>query len=154
MKVAIAGGHGKIGIRLARLLTERGDEVRSLIRDPERADDIRATGAEAVVCDLESGTDARIAEGVGSVDAVVFAAGAGPGSGTERKETVDYGGAVKLIDAAKANGVSRYVMVSSIGADPPPRATTPSVSTCAPRGGLTPSWLPAGWPTRSCGRRG
>ena len=118
MKVAIAGGHGKIGMRLTRLLTERGDKVQSLIRDPGHAEDVRASGAEPVVCDLESATDQQIAEGVGRVDAVVFAAGAGPGSGPERKETMDYGGAVKLIEAARANGIRRYVMVSSIGADP------------------------------------
>jgi nucleoside-diphosphate-sugar epimerase len=118
VRVAIAGGHGKVAIRLARLLGERGDEVRSLIRKPEHSDDVREAGAEPVVCDLESASEDQAAEAAGSVDAVVFAAGAGPGSGTERKWTVDYGGAVKLITAAKANDVRRYVMVSSIGADP------------------------------------
>jgi uncharacterized protein YbjT (DUF2867 family) len=118
MRVAIAGGHGKIALRLANALRERGDRVRSLIRDPAHADDVRATGAEPVVCDLESATVEQVTEGVGSVDAVVFAAGAGPGSGPERKETMDYGGAVKLIEAARAGGIDRYVIVSSIGADP------------------------------------
>jgi cytosine deaminase len=114
MRVAIAGGHGQIALRLARLLSERGDEVRSLIRNPDHADDIRATGAEPVVLDLESASDEQVAEAVGGCDAVVFAAGAGPGSGSERKWTMDYGGAAKLIGA----GVRRYMMVSSMGADP------------------------------------
>ena len=54
---------------------------------------------------------------------MVFAAGAGPGSGPERKRTVDLGGAVKLADAALAVGVRRYVMISSIGADRPDAAS-------------------------------
>jgi nucleoside-diphosphate-sugar epimerase len=118
MRVAIAGGHGQIALRLARLLRERGDGVRSLIRNPDHADDVLATGAEPVVCDLEAASADDVAEAVGGVDAVVFAAGAGPGSGSERKETMDYGGAVKLIDAAKAAGIPRYVIVSSMGANP------------------------------------
>jgi uncharacterized protein YbjT (DUF2867 family) len=105
-------------MHLARLLSEQGDEVRSIIRKPEQADEIRAAGAEPAVCDLESASEAELAEAVGEVDAVVFAAGAGPGSGPERKRTMDHGGAVKLIAAAKLCGIERYVMVSSIGADP------------------------------------
>ena len=118
MSVAIAGGSGQIATRLTRLLRERGDEVRSLIRDPARAERASEAGGEPVVCDLEDATEEQVAEAVGSVDAVVFAAGAGPGSGSDRKLTMDYGGAVKLIAAAKANGIGRYVMISSMGADP------------------------------------
>ena len=118
MSVAIAGGSGQIATRLTRLLRERGDEVRSLIRDPARAERASEAGGEPVVCDLEDATEEQVAEAVGSVDAVVFAAGAGPVSGSDRKLTMDYGGAVKLIAAAKANGIGRYVMISSMGADP------------------------------------
>src|SRR5512133_399659 len=118
MRVAIAGGHGKIALQLTRLLAERGDEVLSLIRNPDHAGDVREAGAEAVVCDLESAGVEEVAEAVDDAHAVVFAAGAGPGSGPERKETMDYGGAVKLIEAAKAKGISRYVMISSMGANP------------------------------------
>ena len=118
MKIVIAGGHGQIALRLERLLSARGDEVAALIRNPDHADDVRATGAEPVVCDLESAPTEEVAAAVEGADAVVFAAGAGPGSGEVRKETMDLGGAVKLIDAAKAKGVPRYVMVSSVGADP------------------------------------
>jgi uncharacterized protein YbjT (DUF2867 family) len=118
MKVAIAGGSGKIAVLLTHVLSDRGDEVRSLIRDPAKADRVREAGGEPVVCDLEKATDAEVAEAINSVDAVVFAAGAGPGSGPDRKVAMDYGGAVKLIAAAKANGIDRYVIVSSMGADP------------------------------------
>jgi nucleoside-diphosphate-sugar epimerase len=118
VRVAIAGGHGKIGQRLIRLLAERGDEIRSLDRKPEYGDELEAIGATPVVCDLETAKEEEVATAVGKVDAIVFSAGAGPGSGSERKWTMDYGGAVKLIEAAKANGIRRYVIVSSYGADP------------------------------------
>jgi uncharacterized protein YbjT (DUF2867 family) len=117
MRIAIAGGHGQIALHLARMLTAGGDEVRSLIRNPDHAGDIEAAGAEPVVCDLENAADEDVAAAVGDAKAVVFAAGAGPGSGPDRKWTMDYGGAVKLIRAAKSNGIDRYVIVSSMGAD-------------------------------------
>jgi uncharacterized protein YbjT (DUF2867 family) len=116
--IAIAGGHGKIALILGRLLAERGDTVRGLIRNPDQADDLRAVGIEPVIADLESESD--IASAIRGADAVVFAAGAGPGSGDARKKTVDLGGAVKLIEAAKAEGVSRYLIVSSMGAEKAP----------------------------------
>jgi uncharacterized protein YbjT (DUF2867 family) len=118
VQIAIAGGHGKIALILARLLSDRGEEVRSLIRKPDHEHDIREAGAEPVLCDLEAVGADELAEAVRGADAVVFAAGAGPGSGPERKETVDYGGAVKLIEAARADGIARYLMISSMGADP------------------------------------
>ena len=118
MLVAIAGGHGQIALRLTRLLHESGHQVSSLIRNPDHADDVRAAGGDPVVCDLEQADEATVTDAVQGADAVVFAAGAGPGSGSERKDTMDYGGAVKLIAAAKAAGARRYVIVSSINADP------------------------------------
>jgi uncharacterized protein YbjT (DUF2867 family) len=120
MDVAIAGGHGQIGRRLARLLMARGDRVRGLIRNPDHSGDVRSDGAEPVVCDLESASVDEVAAAVSGADAVVFAAGAGPGSGAERKLTVDRDGAVKLIEGAQAAGVTRYVIVSSVGAESPP----------------------------------
>jgi uncharacterized protein YbjT (DUF2867 family) len=119
MDVAVAGGHGQIGRRLLQLLAERVDRARGLIRNPDHAADLEAIGAEAVLCDLEA-EDADVAGAIAGAHAVVFSAGAGPGSGPERKQTVDLGGAVKLIDAAKENGIARYVIVSSMGADNPP----------------------------------
>lgn len=118
MEVAIAGGHGRIGLLLGKLLAEGEDAPRGLIRDPAQEDDLHAAGIEPVVCDLEGDDD--VAAAIKGADAVVFAAGAGPGSGPERKWTVDYGGAVRLIEAARAEGVRRYVMVSSMGAGEPP----------------------------------
>jgi uncharacterized protein YbjT (DUF2867 family) len=118
VRVAIAGGHGQIARRLAKSLSQRGDEAVALIRNPDHADDIRRVGAEPVVVDLEHASEDEVAQAIAGSDAVVFAAGAGPGSGPARKETMDYGGAVKLIAAAKQAGVHRYLIVGSMGANP------------------------------------
>ena len=120
MDVLIAGGHGKIARHLLRLLAEQGHHARGLIRNSDHAPDLERIGAVPVLCDLEH-DDPR--PHVGTADAIVFAAGAGPGSGAERKRTVDYGGAVKLIEAAEELGVARYLIVSSMGADDPASAS-------------------------------
>jgi uncharacterized protein YbjT (DUF2867 family) len=100
--------------------SERGDRVRGLIRNEAQSDDLRAVGATPVVVDLEEASAAEIAEAIKGADAVVFAAGAGPGSGAVRKETVDYAAAVKLVEAAQTAGAQRYIIISSMGADDPP----------------------------------
>jgi uncharacterized protein YbjT (DUF2867 family) len=123
MDVVVAGGHGKVGLRLLRRLAERSDRARGLIRNPDHAADLEASGAEPVLSDLEEEDD--LAPHVEGADAIVFAAGAGPGSGPARKQTMDLGGAVKLIDAARAVGIARYVIVSSMGAGNPERASGP-----------------------------
>jgi uncharacterized protein YbjT (DUF2867 family) len=115
MDVVIAGGHGKIGMLLGQLLVDDGHRVRGLVRKAEQAADLEAIGVEPVVFDLEH--DEGLADQIQGADAAVFAAGAGPGSGAERKLTMDRDGAVKLIDACKEAGVNRYVIVSSVGAD-------------------------------------
>jgi uncharacterized protein YbjT (DUF2867 family) len=119
MDVLVAGGHGQIARHLLRLLAGNGHHARGLIRNPDHAPDLERIGAVPVLCDLEH-DDPRPA--LGTAEAIVFAAGAGPGSGPERKRTVDYGGAVKLIEAAEELGVQRYLMVSSMGAGDPESA--------------------------------
>jgi uncharacterized protein YbjT (DUF2867 family) len=120
MDVLVAGGHGQIALHLLRMLAEQGHHARGLIRNPDHAPDLEAVGAVPVLCDLEHDDPEPH---VGTADAIVFAAGAGPGSGAERKRTMDYGGAVKLIAAAEPLGVRRYVMVSSMGAGDPESAS-------------------------------
>jgi uncharacterized protein YbjT (DUF2867 family) len=121
MDVVIAGGHGKIALHLERLLADAGHRVSALIRKRDHDSDVREAGAEPVLCDLEQEDD--LSHYVQGADAVVFAAGAGPGSGLERKRTVDLGGAVKLIEGARRAGVPRYLMISSIGAEDPGAAS-------------------------------
>src|ERR1700741_3056103 len=117
MRVVIAGGHGQIALRLTRLLAGRGDDVVGLVRNPDHVADVRAAGGDAVVIDLENAAAEEVAAAITGADAVVFAAGAGPGSGVARKDTVDRAASVLLADAAQAAGVRRYVQVSSIGLD-------------------------------------
>lgn len=117
MRVVIAGGHGKIALITERLLSARGDSVAGLIRNPDHADEVRVAGAEPIVVDLENTTNGVVSTHLRGADAVIFAAGAGPGSGAARKETVDRDAAILLADAAEAAGVQRYVMVSAMGAD-------------------------------------
>jgi uncharacterized protein YbjT (DUF2867 family) len=120
VRVLVAGAHGKTARRLVRLLAEDGHEVTGLVRKQEQTGDVEADGAEPVVVDLEA---EEVEGGVGSAvegcEAIVFAAGAGPGSGAKRKETMDYGGAAKLVEAAEERGVRRYLMLSSMGANDP-----------------------------------
>jgi nucleoside-diphosphate-sugar epimerase len=114
--VVVAGGHGKIGLRLLRLLNQNGHRGRGLIRNEDQAGALRSAGGEPVVVDLENIAVPDLTIAIRGADAVVFAAGAGPGSGEQRKWTMDYGGAVKLIEAAQHEGIRRYVIVSSMGA--------------------------------------
>ena len=125
MRVVIAGGHGKIALILEGMLAERGDSPVGLIRNPAQAGDLEAVGAEAVVVDLENATVDEVAGHLRGADAVVFAAGAGPGSGVDRKTTVDRDAAILLADAAEAAGVGRYLMVSAMGADEPAAGDDP-----------------------------
>jgi uncharacterized protein YbjT (DUF2867 family) len=121
MDVVVAGGHGQIGQIVLRLLAERGDTARGLIRNPAHAADLETLGATPVICDLED-AEADVASAIAGAGAVVFAAGAGPGSGAARKWTMDLGGAVRLTNAAREAGIDRYVMVSAMSADHPERA--------------------------------
>jgi nucleoside-diphosphate-sugar epimerase len=124
VRVVIAGGHGRIALRLAALLNARGDEPVGLIRNLDQAPDLAEVGSTAVVCDLERVSVDELAGHVAGADAVVFAAGAGPGSGAARKDSVDRAAAELLAHAAQQAGVRRYLMISSMGLD---RAGQPDV---------------------------
>jgi len=127
MRVVIAGGHGKIALLLEGLLAGRGDQAVGLIRNPAHAGDVQKAGAEAVVCDLEAAAAGDVTVLLSGAAAVVFAAGAGPGSGAPRKDSVDRGASVLLADAAERAGVRRFVQISSMGAGQPPRPGTDEV---------------------------
>ncbi|WP_072689566.1 NAD(P)H-binding protein [Rhodococcus marinonascens] len=118
-RIVIAGGHGKIARELIKLLNARGDRAIALIRNPDHEEEITALGAEPLLLDLETATVDEVGQALVGADAAVFAAGAGPGSGADRKDTVDRGAAVLLADAAEAAGVRRFIQVSSFGAGAP-----------------------------------
>src|SRR5215468_2133319 len=127
MRVVIAGGHGKIALLLERLLAGRGDQAVGLVRNPAHVADVQKAGAEAVVCDLETASATEVAVLLSGASAVVFAAGAGPGSGAPRKDSVDRGASVLMADAAERAGVRRFVQISTMGAGQPPRPGTDEV---------------------------
>jgi uncharacterized protein YbjT (DUF2867 family) len=127
MRVVIAGGHGKIALLLERLLAGRGDQAVGLVRNPAHVADVQNAGAEAVVCDLEAASAGDVAVLLSGAGAVVFAAGAGPGSGAPRKDSVDRAASVLMAEAAEQAGVRRFVQISSMGAGQPPRPGTDEV---------------------------
>lgn len=117
MRVVIAGGHGQIALLLEERLSRQGDQPVGIVRNRDHVSDLEQRGAEAVVLDLEQASVDDLAAVVEGADAVVFAAGGGPGSGAARKETVDRAAAVLLADAAQQAGVRRYLMVSAMGTE-------------------------------------
>ncbi|TCC61244.1 SDR family oxidoreductase [Kribbella pittospori] len=123
MRVVIAGGHGQIALRLTKLLADDGHEVVGLVRNPDHEADITAAGGQAAVLDLEQADAAAVAGVLTGADVAIFAAGAGPGSGKARKDTVDRGAAALFADAAEQAGVRRHLQVGSINADKAPSLT-------------------------------
>jgi uncharacterized protein YbjT (DUF2867 family) len=119
MIVLVAGANGKTARSLVRMLVEEDHKVRGLVRKEEQLSEVEQDGAEPVLVDLEEEVEGAVGRAVEGCDAIVFAAGAGPGSGAARKETMDYGGALKLIEAAERHGVRRYLMLSAMGAADP-----------------------------------
>lgn len=117
LPVTIVGGHGKVALRAARILSEAGAEVYSVIRNPDHAEDVRATGATPVVADVEKLDDDEFREVLRGSGSVVWSAGAGGGN-PERTYAVDRDAAIRSMDACVAEGVERYVMVSYDGAGP------------------------------------
>ncbi len=112
-KVVIVGGHGKIALLAAPKLVEAGFSVESLIRNPDQAEDVAATGASPVVLDVESSDTETLADAFAGSSAVVFSAGAGGGN-PARTKAVDQDAAIRTMDAAAQAGVPRYVMVSYV----------------------------------------
>jgi uncharacterized protein YbjT (DUF2867 family) len=116
-RVIVIGGHGKVALQLARILTERGDDVSSVFRNPDHSDDVAATGARPLVADIERLDTDALAGLLAGHDAVVFSAGAGGGN-PARTYAVDRDAAIRVVDAAARAGVKRFVMVSYFGAGP------------------------------------
>jgi uncharacterized protein YbjT (DUF2867 family) len=113
-RIVIIGGHGKVALRLARILADRGDEVTSIIRNPDHAAEVADHGATPVVADVESLSAAELAAHIAGHDAVVWSAGAGGGN-PERTYAVDRDAAIRSMEAAASAGVKRYLMVSYLG---------------------------------------
>lgn len=156
--IIVIGGHGKVALYLARILTGRGDQVSSVFRNPDHADEVAATGATPITADIEQLDTDALADLLAGHDAVVFTAGAGGGD-PARTCAVDRDAAIRVIDAAAQAGVKRFVMVSYFGAGPghgvspensfsrTPRPRPRRTPTCAPVNSIGPCWARVGSPS-------
>lgn len=117
-KIVLIGAHGKVGQLAIPELVDRGHEVSGVIRSDEQAGTIQGLGATPVVLDVASASFDQMKEAFADHDAVVWSAGAGGKGGAETTYEVDRDAAIRSMDAARAAGVGRYVMVSFIGAVP------------------------------------
>lgn len=114
-RIVIIGGHGKVAMHLSKILSERGDEVTSVFRNPNHAEEVMVTGAQPLTADIEQLDTETLADVLKGHDAVVFSAGAGGGN-PPRTYAVDRDAAIRTIDAAGQAGVDRFIMVSYFGA--------------------------------------
>ena len=117
MRVFIAGASGAIGRPLVRQLVAAGHEVTGMTRREERAGEIRAAGAEAVVCDVYDADALREAVVAARPEAVVHALTALPqrfNARTDLKPTdrIRVEGTRNLVAAAQAAGARRMVAES------------------------------------------
>ncbi|QFT88635.1 putative sugar epimerase YhfK [Bacillus sp. THAF10] len=116
MKVTVVGANGQIGKQLVHFLKTEGHTPIAMIRKQEQADEFSNDGVESVVADLE-GTVDEIKEAVNGSDAIVFAAGSGGSTGSDKTLLIDLDGAVKAMEAAEQAGIKRFVMVSALQAN-------------------------------------
>lgn len=116
MHVFIAGANGQIGQHLLQEMANSDHEARALVRHPDQGPELQKLGAtETVLGDLEH----DCSEAMRGCDAVVFTAGSGPHTGPDKTIDVDQDGAIRLVDTAKAMGIKRFIMVSSMRAEEP-----------------------------------
>jgi uncharacterized protein YbjT (DUF2867 family) len=120
-QIAIVGGHGQVARHLISQLVADGHQPIALVRNPAYRHDLEQRGAHVRMLDIEQDDVDHFAATFGDCDAVVFAAGGGPDGNIERKRTVDLGGSLMSIEAAKQAGIDRFVQISAIGVDRPAR---------------------------------
>ncbi len=111
MRIFIIGATGGVGQRLGPMLIEAGHEVVGLHRKPEQAEQLRAAEIRPVEGDIIEMSAEELAEAAHGADALVFSAGAA-GSGMDRTTAIDGEGPIKLIEAARALGITRLYLVS------------------------------------------
>lgn len=118
MKVLVIGANGQVGTHLIKSLAERGHEPVGMVRDTDQVKAIENAGGKTVLGDLEK----DFSHAMYGCEAVVFAAGSGPHTGADKTILIDQEGAIKSIDEAKRQGIKRFVLLSSVGADNPEMA--------------------------------
>ncbi|MBU3018479.1 SDR family oxidoreductase [Paraglaciecola agarilytica] len=114
-KTLIIGASGQIGKMTTQKLIAKEQEVVALVRDKEKLSDITSDKLDIIEGDLEQ----DFSHAFQGCDKVIFAAGSGGSTGTDKTVLIDLWGACKAADYAKKADVSQFVMISSIGADDP-----------------------------------
>lgn len=113
--ILVVGASGRLGSAVTRELLANGEQVRALARDPSRMTELARLGADVVRGDIRDAKAlAKACQGADRVVACVQALDSSPHSNNPR--TVDRAGNRKLVDAAKAAGVKRFVFISAYGA--------------------------------------
>ncbi|WP_337020127.1 SDR family oxidoreductase [Oceanobacillus massiliensis] len=116
MKVLVIGANGQIGKRIVHLLQDSDQHtVRAMVRKEEQQQAFSASGVEAVLANLEGSVE-EIKEAVKGMDAVIFTAGSGGSTGSDKTLLIDLDGAVKAMEAAEEAGANRFVIVSAFQA--------------------------------------
>ncbi|GAA0493395.1 SDR family oxidoreductase [Salinibacillus aidingensis] len=117
MKTLVAGANGQIGKQLVQLLHNSDKHtVKAMVRKEEQAEAFKQEGIETVLADLEGSVE-DIQHAASDCDAVVFTAGSGGSTGSDKTLLVDLDGAIKTIEAAQQADVKRFVMVSAFQAN-------------------------------------
>ena len=118
MDVLLAGGSGFIGRHLCGELLDRGHDVTALSRSPD--DDALPDGVETAMGDVRAYDS--IADAFEQRDAAVNLVALSPlfepGGGNEMHDQVHRQGTKHCVEAAEAAGVSRFLQLSALGADP------------------------------------
>ncbi|MCX5730703.1 MAG: NAD-dependent epimerase/dehydratase family protein, partial [Deltaproteobacteria bacterium] len=130
MRWLITGATGFIGTTLAGRLLGRGDEVRALVRDPAKADELRTMGAQVVRGDVSR--PETLVDAVPDVDAVVHLAGLVKAVTQEQLVSVNSEGTRSLAEVAARSGRPKFVLVSSLAAAGPSVPGRPRTETDRP----------------------
>lgn len=117
MNILVAGATGNTGKRIVNKLSDMGQTPVAMVRDSTKDYEF-PQNTRVLHADLEKDLTGKLE----NIDAVIFAAGSGSGTGEEKTIAVDQEGAKKLVNEAKNQGIQRFVMLSSVGVDSPDQA--------------------------------
>lgn len=112
--ILIFGGHGKVALLAEPMLVDAGNNVEAVVRNPDHVAEVEATGARAVVADLEVMGQEEVDQLVEGHEVVIWSAGAGGGAAA-RTKAVDEEAALRVLGAVGKAG-ARFIMVSYFGA--------------------------------------
>ncbi|WP_181347605.1 SDR family oxidoreductase [Thalassobacillus sp. CUG 92003] len=117
MEVLVAGANGKTGRLIVQNLEAAGHTAHAMVRKEEQKSEMEMMGANPILADLEG----DVGQAVKGKDAIIFAAGSGSSTGSDKTKSVDRDGAINLMQATENFGIKKFVMLSAMAADNPER---------------------------------